>query len=68
MSDYETTYHLVLRIETKGGEVVMLRDKLPDNDIDFWVEYYETYYTDTYNYPDNISAVVVNVFTGRINL
>ena len=60
----EFTYHVILSIVNEDGVTKVKRQdteshNLPDEQ---GLVYWEDYYTDNYTYPNNVSAVVVNVF------
>ena len=56
------TYHTVIRLEKVKDHVVKVEYIRQEDSYYESAEFYEKYYTDSYSYPDVISAVVVNQF------
>lgn len=55
-------YNIILEVTHSNGIKSKVRVEQEEEVTQEDMDYQEQYYTDRYTYPDNVSAVVVNVF------
>lgn len=56
------TFHTVIRLERVKDHTLKVDYKRIEDDYYESAEYHENYYTNSYSYPDVVSAVVINQF------